>query len=221
MLNDSDRKKLRDVNADHHVRMRQLSANNRMSGREEDFTRLDEASRGALVLAMEGARSRYRLEVGEPPVVLELGTGSGRDIEYLSRRFAAKYRGVEVVPEVAIALNDERVVCMPLEDLPGTALRFISPDYIYSRHVMEHTADVDSALLALKKTLATGGVIGAVTPLMEFDNEPAHLSKLSIEEWIHAYELHGLKVVYATKKEFAVPEAHLVAIHQERYDASL
>jgi ubiquinone/menaquinone biosynthesis C-methylase UbiE len=143
--------------------------------------------------------------------VLELGTGSGRDCEYLSSALGGTYTGVEIVKPVfdELIAKGLSVVNCPVEDMPADwSGRF---GFVYSRHVMEHVVSVPEALAELKRVLVPGGVIGAVTPDFPHD-EPAHVSKLSLQEWVVAYEQAGFTVVSAVHHTFFCKEAHITAV---------
>lgn len=184
------------------------------TGRIDNAVTSDEESRAHIVTAMIGCSQRYSIPAGESSLqVLELGAGSGRDMDFLSAHFNASYQGVEVVKAAAAALAGRNVHHMAVEDLPdGWSSCF---HFIYSRHVMEHVMVVDTALQAIKKVLAPDGIVGAVTPHFFPDPEPAHVAKLNHVEWIEAYLRNGLHPVYCEVKTFGVTEAHLVAVHSE------
>jgi len=179
-------------------------------GKTSWYVGQDEASRESLVTAMLNCARRCDMSPppGHHPRVLELGAGSGRDRRYLEERLCAEYVGVEIVEHAASAAG---VHHLAFEDAPEEWNG--SFDWIYSRHVMEHTVNIDTALTALKRVLAPHGVIGAVTPHVFPDNEPAHVTKLRVEEWHAAYERHGLRPVYCPVLRYACEETHLVAIH--------
>lgn len=213
MLAAADRARLEELNTDHHRRMTLDHERLAKQGLAEQSIDKDARSRAAVIEAMKGCVKRFEMEhVGER-FVLELGAGSGRDIEHLEQTFNATYYGVEVVKDAALKLKDRNVHHLALEDMPEDWNgRF---HFIYSRHVMEHVIDVDGALTALKRVLAPNGVIGAVTPHYFPDPEPAHITQLRASEWMKLYRKHGLAVSYCTtpKSSGPTPEAHLVAMH--------
>jgi len=218
--------RLRALNADHHRRMSADATSRRDTARDYEIRRLDMTSRANITQAMAGARDRYKLQ--GPRALLELGAGYGGDISYLMDYFGLKhYQGVEVVPEVQKAAGSAHIALGSFEDMADEPLdtqhRPLVEEYgfIYSRHVMEHVLDVNRAIKALKTLLAPGGVIGAVTPHYFPDPEPAHVCQLKIEEWLEAYEKHGLKVVYAVETHFACAEAHIIAIHENDFNPDL
>ena len=141
--------------------------------------------------------------------MLELGAGRGGDRGSLEATLGANYIGIEVVPEIAKLSG---VFCCSIETLPDTWGR--SFRWIYSRHVMEHVLDVDTGIARLAHVLAPDGVCGAVTPHYFPDPEPAHVSKLRLEEWAAAYRRHGLIPVYAVEARYNCAEAHLVVVHR-------
>jgi SAM-dependent methyltransferase len=221
-LSPEESARLRALNEDHHVRMRADYGRHQKTGALETLLRNDELSREHLVQAMLNCERRcemrddwaYYTDPSRPavPQLLELGAGSGRDASYLEERLNADYYGIDVVPEVFQGDRD-RFTEISVENMPDEwEGRF---RYVYSRHVMEHVLNADRALQRLKKVLRPDGIIGAVTPHLFPDNEPAHVTKLRVEEWHAAYERNGFRVVYCPVLQFNCPEVVLVAIHQE------
>lgn len=205
-----DRSRLEELNADHHRRMAQ------MPSRGSNDTR-DSQSRSKLIAAVHGCISRHRMALlpGEQFRVLELGAGYAGDRPTLITEFGAHYTGIEAVKHVAEAASanlpsGEPILHMAIEELPPEwEGRF---HLVYSRHVMEHVLDVDLALSNIKRALAPNGIVASVTPHYFPDPEPAHVTQLRIEEWLHAYKRVGLTSVYATIEHFACEEAHILAV---------
>lgn len=202
-----DRQRAEALNADHHRRM---AAESPMH--EQDHLDKDAASRAAIVHRMAecfGSDVRLTQVRGpriEKPRVLEIGAGFGGDRRYLEIHLGAEYTGIELVKSVAE--RAEHVLHLPLEEAPkGWDGRF---SYIYSRHVMEHVLDLDLAMKTLRRLLARGGVIGAVTPHYFPDPEPAHVTQLRIDEWKKIYRSYGFTELHASIRRFACVEAHLV-----------
>lgn len=215
MLTPKEREGLEELNTDHHRRMALNYEMLASRGTLSAIVGQDEGSRAAIIEAMLGCEYRCEMTEEGQRHVLELGAGSGRDIDHLERTFDATYCGVEVVEEAALRLRDRNVHHVALEDMPADWNgRF---HYVYSRHVMEHVINVDAALDALRRVLAPNGIIGAVTPHVFPDHEPAHVTTLKADEWIKTYERHGFRVVYCLVKRGVGPceETHLVAIHQD------
>ena len=213
MLDDQRHARLRELNAEHRVRIEAERTDRRRDGREAEVERLDARSRDDLVRAMQNCSSRYAMRADGPPRVLELGAGDGRDIARLKEAVQADYSGIEVVPHTAAALTEQGVTCAPIESLPQEwSGRF---SFIYSRHVMEHVVDLDAALSELRRVLAPHGVIGAITPHYFPDPEPAHVTQQTVTQWIQHYRRNGLRPVYATLAAYNCVEAHVVAIHED------
>ncbi len=212
-LTETERDQLTALNEDHHRRMREDYAKHEQSGALPGILHNDELSREHLVQAMLNCEARCHMRPERPddtPRVLELGCGSGRDAGYLD------YLAIDVVevPQAGrLFLEPSRFRLCSVEDMPDYwEGRF---RYIYSRHVMEHVLNADRALERLKKVLAPDGIIGAVTPHLFPDNEPAHVTKLDVKGWFDAYERNGLRVVYCPVLQYNCPEVVLVAIHKE------
>lgn len=232
-LTDDEYRQLEALNQDHHARMRADYATHERSGALPGLIQNDELSREHLVQAMLNCERRCQMRSGAAAriwdwahgidfagndyrgygqQVLELGAGSGRDEQYLSTKLLADYFAIDVVPEVFQGARD-RFKQVSVENMPdewGGRFR-----YVYSRHVMEHVLNADRAIQRLKHVLAPDGIIGAVTPHLFPDNEPAHVTKLRVEEWFDAYERNGFRVVYCPVLQFNCPEVVLVAIHKE------
>ena len=174
----------------------------------------DEESRRLIVDAMLGCQHRAGMKVeGEDRGVLDLGSGSARDRDYLMQRFEANYCGIEVVKEAAERTAHLNVRHLAIEEMPSDWNGKVQ--FIYSRHVMEHVINLDAALSAIKRVLAPHGIVGAVTPHVFPDSEPAHVTVQTLEEWCAHYRRHGLRPVYAKLENMACVEAHIVCIHEE------
>lgn len=174
----------------------------------------DEESRRLIVDAMLGCQHRAGMKVeGEDRGVLDLGSGSARDRDYLMQRFEANYCGIEVVKEAAERTAHLNVRHLAIEEMPSDWNGKVQ--FIYSRHVMEHVINLDAALSAIKRVLAPHGIVGAVTPHVFPDPEPAHVTVQTLEEWCAHYRRHGLRPVYAKLENMACVEAHIVCIHEE------
>lgn len=174
----------------------------------------DEESRRLIVDAMLGCQHRAGMKVeGEDRGVLDLGSGSARDRDYLMQRFEANYCGIEVVKEAAERTAHLNVRHLAIEEMPSDWNGKVQ--FIYSRHVMEHVINLDAALSSIKRVLAPHGIVGAVTPHVFPDPEPAHVTVQTLEEWCAHYRRHGLRPVYAKLENMACVEAHIVCIHEE------
>lgn len=190
------------LNSDHNRRMIELVGVHERMGVTQKLAEKDGQSREALVQAMLGCRNRFHMQ-SVHPALLELGASDGHEREFLTSWLDLDtYTGVEVVPEKV----GPGVLCMAVEDMPYEN----AFDYVYSRHVLEHTYP-DPALEAISRALKPHGIVGSVTPWGK-DNEPAHISQLSMSEWTEVYARHGLRVVYAVKGSYWGEELHLVAI---------
>lgn len=207
-----DRERLEALNTDHHRRMSVMHV-----GQSEDQIRRwaawDEESRRLITDAMLGCQNRAGMKRDEDRGVLDLGSGSARDRDYLMQRFEAGYCGIEVVKEAAERTAHLNVRHLAIEEMPSEWDGKVQ--FIYSRHVMEHVVDLDAALAAIKRVLAPHGIVGAVTPHVFPDPEPAHVTVQTLGEWCAHYKRHGLRPVYAKLENMACVEAHIVCIHEE------
>lgn len=208
VLPPSSRARLEALNTDHLHRMDADRVVFEASGLQTLLDSQDRDSRAHLVNAMRGAEQRFEMWQLKPKRILELGPGKNPDRDYLTLAFHGEiWSGVDVVEENA-ALH-HGCYHMAIEELPDEWEGLFH--VIYSRHVLEHVADPDAALRALRKVLAPNGIIGAVTPHQP-DNEPAHLTQLPLHLWPDVYLRNGLAVVYGEVKPFRVEESHIVAI---------
>lgn len=208
-----EREKLEALNTDHHRRMSVMHVG-QPTDRVRWWMERDEESRRLIVDAILGCQNRAGMKVeGESRVALDLGSGSARDRDYLMERLDANYRGIEVVKEAADRTAHLNVFHMAIEEMPSDWDGKIH--FIYSRHVMEHVINLDAALSSIKRVLAPHGIVGAVTPHVFPDHEPAHVTVQKIEEWCAHYKRHGLRPVYAKLESMACIEAHIVCIHEE------
>lgn len=212
-MDPNERARLELLNTDHHRRMSMMHV-----GHSPDQIRWwnakDEESRRLIVDAMLGCQHRAGMKVeGEDRGVLDLGSGSARDRDYLMQRFEANYCGIEVVKEAAERTAHLNVRHLAIEEMPSDWNGKVQ--FIYSRHVMEHVINLDAALSAIKRVLAPHGIVGAVTPHVFPDPEPAHVTVQTLEEWCAHYRRHGLRPVYAKLENMACVEAHIVCIHEE------
>lgn len=210
-LTPAQRQRLVSVNEDHHLRMGALHQQFVRTNALPEIQRLDAESMDGILNAMRGCAERYAMR-GPTSSILELGASTGHKSAFLLRELAAtEYTGVEVVG--ATAKVSPFVYHMPLEEMPPEWGKRFS--FVFSRHVMEHVVDVDTALRTIKMVLAPNGVVGAITPHLFPDPEPAHLSQLTQAQWIAAYARNGFKVVYSVLHQSHCPECHIVAVHEE------
>jgi SAM-dependent methyltransferase len=207
------RMRLEDLNRDHHRRMHEGAvALTKNPDREAWFANRNRQSMETLTAAMLGCHQRAKM--GANGRLLELGCGNGQEHKYVVPTLGAShYTGIEVVKECAEARTDIDCHHLSIEEMPRNWKRRFK--WIYSRHVMEHVLDLDASLAAIKRSLAPNGVLGAVTPHVFPDHEPAHVTLQTLQEWCDHYRRHGLRPVYAMLHDYACLEAHIVCIHQE------
>lgn len=208
-----ERERLEALNTDHHRRMSVMHVGHSPQ-QIRQWAEYDTESRRLIVDAMLGCQHRAGMKIeGEVREALDLGSGSARDRDYLMDRLDAGYLGIEVVKEAADRTAHLNVRHMAIEEMPSDWDGKVQ--FIYSRHVMEHVINLDAALSAIKRVLAPNGIVGAVTPHVFPDHEPAHVTVQTIEEWCAHYRRHGLRPVYAKLENMACVEAHIVCVHEE------
>ncbi len=210
MLSESERKRLESLNTTHLQLMKADRQRLTATGEILPLDALDRMSRKHIVGAMRQCQHRFDM-YSEERAVLELGPGQGLDRAYLERAFQADYYAIDAVKETATARG-----CWygAVEDLDAI-VDFDAVEFVYSRHVMEHTVNADKALAAIRKVLSLNGIVGAVTPYLFPDPEPAHTTQLDAEGWTAAYARHGMLVVYAQVHSFRVDELHLIAVRKD------
>lgn len=192
------------LNADHHRRMAELANQHEEHGMRRRIERMDAKA------------YQFMLKFIPPQFhwpCLELGAASGRHFPLLQGWTGNKVRGVEIIEEMA-AIGRQRgfnIKTAPLED---TGLPDHSFNCIVSRHVMEHTYDVDVALAEIKRLLRPGGYVAQATPHYFPDPEPAHICQLDIADWIAAFEEAGFVIDTAYLTHFMCQECHVIA-HKE------
>lgn len=211
-----ERDRLEALNTDHHRRMSVMHVG-QPDAQVRWWMERDEESRRLITEAMLGCQSRAGMKVDELRTVLDMGSGSARDRDYLMQRFDADYCGIEVVKEAAERTAHLNVSHLAIEEMPSDGESDWSGrfQFIYSRHVMEHVINLDAALGSIKRVLAPHGIVGAVTPHVFPDPEPAHVTVQTLGEWCAHYKRHGLRPVYAKLENMACVEAHIVCIHEE------
>jgi 2-polyprenyl-3-methyl-5-hydroxy-6-metoxy-1,4-benzoquinol methylase len=204
-----ERERLEALNTDHHRRMSVMHVGH-SADQLKWFDDRNIISRELIVSAMLGCQHRAQMKLDEKRQVLELGAGHGNDRGYLCSRLDASYVGVEVVKHAAEAAG---VLHMAVEEIPHDLDGKFQ--FVYSRHVMEHVVNLDLALAGIVRALAPNGIVGAVTPHVFPDREPAHVCLQTISEWCDHYRRHGLRPVYAKLESLACEEAHIVCIREE------
>ncbi len=197
------REKMIALNYDHHRRMKEQSEINAKADRNVDIAQKDNAA--------------YEKILGHIPAsgrCLELGAAYGGAFEILKKKFK-EVAGVEIYePAVKTAQeNGLNIILSNLEDLPFEGRCF---DAVVSRHVMEHTYEVDTALKEIKRVLKNGGYAAAITPHYFPDPETAHITKFIQEEWEEVYRRNGFSIVHSSVEFFNCEECHIVARSVER-----
>lgn len=194
----SNEQNMIDFNYDHHIRMGQNHAKYVDSGQVEQIINKDYAS-----------YEKILSNVPECESCLELGSGGGRQFDVLSTKFK-KITGIEIhKPSVEIGQqNGLDIIESTLENTPFGDNTF---DVICSRHVMEHTYDIQKALKEIKRILKPEGYVCAISPHYFPDSEIAHITQLGMNEWIKEYENAGFKVIHSSINYYNCEECHIVA----------
>lgn len=167
-------------------------------GRAEETDAADRRSYLSLLTHIPAART-----------ALELGSAYGRSFPLLREKFRCVV-GIELVADAVRHCLHQGwpAVWGVIERLPWPDGCF---DAVISRHVMEHTRDPVQTLREIRRVLVPGGYVGAITPHFFPDPEPAHLTKLSAEEWLKEYQREGFEVVRLALEQHICPECHIVA----------
>ncbi|MBI4301398.1 MAG: class I SAM-dependent methyltransferase [Chloroflexi bacterium] len=140
---------------------------------------------------------------------LELGSAWGRAFAQLEKHYP-KVIGIDLHhPSVKAGVHlGYKIVLGLIEYLPFKDNSF---DLVVSRHTMEHTYDVNKTLADIKRILKPNGIIATVTPHFSPDPEPAHLTQLTMNEWVELYENLGFQVLAVKLKNYRSPECHIIA----------
>lgn len=189
-------------NYNHHVRMEQFRMNQAKLGKLQDFDRKDYES--------------YKMLIRNIPQgghCLEIGSAWGRQFDILSTRFE-KLSGIDV-HQPSINRGKELGRDIQYSTLEHTPFPDDTFDVVVSRHVLEHTYDVQGAINEIKRILKPGGFAGAITPHFFPDYELAHTTQLGMMEWVKEYSKAGFKVVSAEIHFFIVEECHIVVQKSE------
>jgi len=189
------------LNADHHRRM---THNERAFKRTGKQTEVDELDAEGYRMMLQSIPATHRWPI------LELGAAAGRHFPLL-RQFSGQHVwGLEIYEPMA-RVGQKRgydIKVGSLEHIPFGENAF---NCVVSRHVMEHTYDLDAALSEFKRVLRPGGFVAQTTPHYFPDPEPAHICQLDIADWIDAYEAAGFVVGRAYITYFNCQECQLIA----------
>ncbi|HZV82411.1 MAG TPA: class I SAM-dependent methyltransferase [Geobacteraceae bacterium] len=149
---------------------------------------------GDYCLQSPARKSRLYLEMirGVVPVgrLLDIGCSFGMFLREAVAYFTCT--GMDVSPEVvavaAVNVPDAVFIAGKLPDIP-----FSNMDVITALDVIEHVADPEAALVAIKNALRPGGVALVVVPVYDgplgwltglLDKDPTHLHKKSRSYWL-------------------------------------
>jgi hypothetical protein len=194
-MDPNQRARLEELNTDHHRRMAVMHV-----GQPDDRVRWwmdrDEESRRLIVDAMLGCQHRAQMKIeGEDRGVLNLGSGSARDRDYLMQRFEANYCGI----------GDRRdAVRLGWQG----AVHLLAPRH-GARHQPRRGALGDQARLGPARHRGRGDAARVPRP------GAGARDRAELEEWMGHYRRHGLRPVYAKLENMACVEAHIVCIHEE------
>jgi glycosyltransferase involved in cell wall biosynthesis/SAM-dependent methyltransferase len=197
-----DFEEIRRLNYDHHRRMSEMHIQRKA----------EEAESGIVDTCEKLDDNSYRSVLAEVPKggsLLELGSASGGQWPLL-REWSNDLTGIDLY-EPFVRASQEKGLNIHLGFVEKMPFPDESFSAVVSRHVMEHVGDIQTALSEIKRVLKPGGYVASVTPLLSIDNEPAHIQKLSIEEWEEQYIQAGFVIVSSAFRQFHDPEAHIVA----------
>lgn len=189
------------LNADHHRRMTRNAKRFVQDGRQNA---IDEGDADGYRLMLQSIPSTHRWPI------LELGAAAGRHFPLL-RQFSGQHVwGLEIYEPMAEAGRKRGldIKTGSLEAIPFGENAF---NCIVSRHVMEHTYDLDAALAQFERVLRPGGFVAQATPHYFPDPEPAHICQLDIADWMQTYEEAGWIVNTAYISYFNCQECQLIA----------
>ena len=141
---------------------------------------------------------------------LELGCANGSAFPLL-RRYFNDVVGVDLNEESIKIARGFNYTCEVgfIEKLPFYDSAF---DVVLSRHVLEHTVDPALALKEISRVLRPGGITANITPHYFPDPEPAHLSQLTLDQWLSIYKETRFQIISSYIGFFNAKEAHIIAM---------
>ena len=132
----------------------------------------------------------YMLDIGCGPNSVGL-TSILPDINYVGIDFVHEYLS-EVrkrYPEDGpFSFSRRRWLQSPMEYLPFANDTF---DIVYSRHVLEHSLDLNQTLSEIKRVLKPGGRFIFCVPARIDDVEPTHMMRWPARKWLRAFRSVG------------------------------
>lgn len=143
--------------------------------------------------------------------ILDIGSNLGEAYNYLKR---FEYHGVECL-EKYVKIATERGIpnCKVgfMEELPYEDDEF---DYAWTRHVLEHSIDINIAFKEIKRVVKKDGLLAFIVPC-GFHNEPAHLVERTKEGWKELITQGGFRIIMDGQHDFNLNEYYGVAINEK------
>jgi 2-polyprenyl-3-methyl-5-hydroxy-6-metoxy-1,4-benzoquinol methylase len=162
-------------------------------------------------LGSDATRLSSQLEFLRPclsagATILEIGCATGELAALLhSHASLGGYEAIELSPAAEIA--EKKVTKLhrqPLAQLQATgALRPQSFDLVIASHVIEHIADVQSEMAAMRAILKDDGSLflevpnGSGSDVLPFDDNASHIHFFSVNSLLHLLSVHGFQCVKA------------------------
>lgn len=181
--------KVRELNYDHHRRMTELAGQYEREGKTAEIVEMDDESYRTLLLRVPKNRSS----------ILELGSSQGGQFPLLRTwlKQDGLIYGIDLYePNVraaqACGMGIELGFVEDMHMFPNESF-----DLVCSRHVMEHLGDVEKGMSEILRVLRPNGYFAHVTPDLPFDDEPAHLNKLHLQEWTGLWQQMNVKLLSA------------------------
>ena len=199
----SEKQKLLRLNLDHAQRLYQDRLMKKRKGTLNHYLIKDQVSYTTLLEHIKPLISRSSN-------VLELGCANGSAFPLL-RRYFNDVVGVDLNEESIKIARGFNYTCEVgfIEKLPFYDSAF---DVVLSRHVLEHTVDPALALKEISRVLRPGGITANITPHYFPDPEPAHLSQLTLDQWLSIYKETRFQIISSYIGFFNAKEAHIIAM---------
>ena len=202
-LSQSEKQKLLTLNLDHASRLARDRLLKKRKGLLNKVLIKDQQSYISLL-------ERLRPLANRSQKALELGCANGSFFPLL-RRYFKEVSGIDLNPDSVNIAVQFKYSCQVafIEELPFPDQSF---DVVLSRHVLEHTISPVLALKEIHRILRPGGITANITPHYFPDPEPAHISQLTLEQWLSLYKEIGFQILHAYLAFFNATEAHIIAM---------
>lgn len=205
-MNEKNRSKLIELN---EGQLRQCAETDRKLDSKQRYAwdRADDSRAARVLHLMKGFHSALGVvSMGKQAwIALDAGAGPGfRRDAIISILDVPTYSGIEFQPEVAYCGRQRGIWQCAIEDIGAITANHY--DFVYAGHSLEHCFDAKAALVSLFACLKPGGVMGHITPHVFPDNDPAHVSKLSILQWLDLYRKVGFEILFSDVHQLRMPK---------------